>query len=145
MAQPGAVAFPVGDQVAALLDKEIRPFLEPVVVDAVGIGGVQLVDAEPQRGLVHCAGPSVIARRGSDEAISMNVHRSGARLLRGVYPRAGQWPDPWARNDTDVDGQAPVRARYFFQKPRIAASLARKFCDCASCPPIITTPLSSSL
>jgi hypothetical protein len=29
-------------------------------------------------------------------------------------------------------GQAPVNARYFFQKPRIAASLARKFCDSAS-------------
>src|SRR5438067_8169150 len=41
--------------------------------------------------------------------------------------------------------QVPVRVRYFFQKPRIAASLARKACDSASCPPIITTPLSSSL
>jgi len=24
---------------------------------------------------------------------------AGTRLLRGVYPRAGQRPDPWARND----------------------------------------------
>src|SRR3954447_2404574 len=53
VAQPGPVAFPVGDQVAPLLDKEIRPFLEPVIVDAVRIGRVKLVDAEPQCCPVH--------------------------------------------------------------------------------------------
>ena len=51
--QPGAVALPIGDQIAALFDKEIRPFLKPVVVDAVGIGGVQRVDAEPQCCPIH--------------------------------------------------------------------------------------------
>ena len=72
----------------ALLDKEIRPFFEPVFVDALGIGGDQLLDAEPNRGVVHGA------------------------------PR-------YAR-------QSPTSARYFFQKPRIAASLERKGCDWAS-------------
>src|SRR5438477_287154 len=52
-AKPGLVAFAVGDQVAAILDEEIRPFLEPVVVDAVGIGGDQLMDAEPHRIVIH--------------------------------------------------------------------------------------------
>src|SRR6516225_12077071 len=47
MRQPRLVAGTAGDQVAALLDKKIRPLLEPVLVDAVDIGGDQLIDAEP--------------------------------------------------------------------------------------------------
>src|SRR6516165_7555222 len=47
MRQSGLVADAAGDQIAALLDKEIRPFLEPVLVDAVDIGGDQLLNAEP--------------------------------------------------------------------------------------------------
>ena len=53
MPQPGLVAVAVGDQVAAIIGEEIRPFLEPVVVDAIGIGGAQIADAEPQRDVVH--------------------------------------------------------------------------------------------
>jgi hypothetical protein len=34
-----------------------------------------------------------------DEAISAGFGCDGTRLLRGVYPRAGREPDPWARND----------------------------------------------
>ena len=56
--RPGLVALAVGDQIAAIVDKEIRPFLEPVVVDAIGIGGEQVADAEPQRGLVHRLTPA---------------------------------------------------------------------------------------
>ena len=85
VAMAGLVALAAGDQVAAFLDEEIRPFFEPVLVDAFGIGGDQLVHALPNRGVVH---------------------------------RGGR--------------QSPTSERYFFQKPRIAASLTRKGCDCAS-------------
>jgi hypothetical protein len=50
------VAPAVGDQVAAILDEEVGPVLQPVVVDAIGVGGVEVVDALPQRGFVHAAG-----------------------------------------------------------------------------------------
>ena len=82
---PGLMALTAGDQVTALLDEEIGPFFEPVFVDAFGIGGDQLVNAEPHCKVVHDA-PS------------------------------------FAR-------QSSIIARYFFQKPRIAASLERKGCD----------------
>src|SRR5207248_4706555 len=95
--QPGLVTGAAGDYIAALLDKEIGPVFEPVLVDAVDIGGDQLLNTEPDGDLVH------VAR------------------------------------------QLPVSERYSFQKPRIAASLARKGCGSASYPPIMTTPVSSSL
>src|SRR5208337_3334707 len=53
MAQTGLVAGTAGDQVTALLDKEIRPLFQPVFVDAVAIGRDQLVDAEPDGEIVH--------------------------------------------------------------------------------------------
>src|SRR5229473_2795842 len=53
VAQPGGMALAAGDPVAAVLDKEIRPFLEPVVVDAIGIGGVEVAQRETQREIVH--------------------------------------------------------------------------------------------
>ena len=77
----GFVTPAAGDQVTARLNKEIGPFFEPVFVDALGIGGDQLVDAEPHRGVIHDA------------------------------PRSAC--------------QSPTSARYFFQNPRIAASLER--------------------
>src|ERR1700761_2682689 len=99
------MAVAVGDQIAALVGEEIRPLLKPVLIDAIGVGGDQCVDAQPNCRVIAFRLPFLLHRRA----------------------------------------QAPVNARYFFQKPRIAASLARKFCDCASWPPIITTPLPSSL
>src|SRR5882762_859942 len=53
VAQPGGMALAAGDQIAAVLDKEIRPLLEPVVVDAIGIGGVEVAQREAQREIVH--------------------------------------------------------------------------------------------
>src|SRR5947208_1266414 len=44
VAQPGLVALPVGDQITAVLDKEIEPILQPVIVDSIGISSINVAD-----------------------------------------------------------------------------------------------------
>src|SRR5712671_5882747 len=61
--QPGFMAGAAGDYIAALLDKEIGPVLEPVFVDAIDIGGDQLVHPEPDGDIVHRAPLSRVRRR----------------------------------------------------------------------------------
>ncbi len=51
--QPPLMTVAAGDQVAAIVDEEIGPLLEPVVVDAIGVGGAQIADPQPQRRVVH--------------------------------------------------------------------------------------------
>src|SRR5712671_6924777 len=51
--QSGLMAGTAGDDVAALLDEEIGPVLEPVFVYAIDIGGDQLVHPEPHRDIFH--------------------------------------------------------------------------------------------
>src|SRR5439155_23477690 len=96
------IALRAGDQIPAVLGKEVRPLLQTVLVDHVDIVGDQVLDSQP-----HTLVDGFVLRRG--------VHR-----------------------------QASINARYFFQKPRTDASVARNGCECASKPPIINTPASSS-
>src|SRR5205823_669192 len=51
-----------------------------------------------------------------DEAISMVRVKMGARLLRGVYPRAAPCADPWARNDSSLQGYHLFRNSRSFRK-----------------------------
>ena len=48
----------------------------------------------------------------------------GPRLLRGACPRAGQWPDPWARNDHPKMGIRSDRNRRERLKRASSAGLA---------------------
>ena len=84
-AMAGLVALAAGDQVAALLDKEIRPFFEPVFVDAVDIGGDQLLHAEPNGGIVHRPGRAFVSRRRA----------------RGISSRSRGSPPRWTRKGCD--------------------------------------------
>src|SRR5207247_1223575 len=107
-------------------------------LDAVEHATSYLVEADPA--LAAAGSSPYLPARGARPAGTAGVSDRAPCVLRdgrlegrtGIRPRL-------------IPSQAPVRARYFFQKPRIAASLARKFCDSASWPPIIMTPLSSSL
>jgi len=77
VAQPGLMAVAIGNQVTAVIDKEIGPFLQPVVIDAIGIGGVEVADREAQREIVH----PVVARlrRPSARGISSRSRGSPPR------------------------------------------------------------------
>ncbi len=44
--QPGLVILGRGDAVGAILGEEFRPLLQPVVVEAGGVGGVELLEFE---------------------------------------------------------------------------------------------------
>src|SRR5947207_2164021 len=74
---PGPVALPVGDQITAVLDKEIGPVLQPVIVDAIGISSVEIADREAQREIVH----RVVARLRRPSA------RGISSRSRGSLPR----------------------------------------------------------
>jgi hypothetical protein len=63
MRQSGLVAGAAGDQITALLDKEIGPLLEPVFVDAIDVSGDQLLDAEPHGEITHRRAVSGLTRR----------------------------------------------------------------------------------
>src|SRR6266513_3551119 len=77
VAQPGLVALPIGDQITAVLDKEIGPVLQSVIVDAIGISGIEVADREAQREIVH----RVVARLRRPSA------RGISSRSRGSLPR----------------------------------------------------------
>src|SRR3954470_955998 len=110
--QSGVVILGRGDAVAAILGEEIRPAFERVAVEAVGIGGVEILQFEPPPNLgeVHRPHASIIPRQACQKP---RTEASVARVS------CDSWPNP-PISITEHSSSAPGIARWI--KPPTAPS-----------------------